>query len=68
MANDGDTRFVIVSLVTAADEYVFGGRAFEDARYVVEARMRSATGGNATPAEARIDALLQEPAAHRGGL
>jgi hypothetical protein len=56
----GATRFVIVSLVDEADEGVFGGRAIEDALYLVEARMLSTVAGaNPKAAGARIDALLE---------
>jgi hypothetical protein len=55
------TRFVIVSLIEEADEGKFGGRAFEDALYLVEARMRSDVSGvNPKAAAARIDALLDD--------
>ena len=59
-APPGATRFVIVSLAEEADEAVFGGRAFEDALYSVEARMLSTAGGDIKAAAARIDALLDE--------
>lgn len=52
------TRFVIVALVDEHDEQKHGGRAFEDALYLVEARMLSTVGGNIKAAAARIDALL----------
>lgn len=56
----GATRFVIVSLIDEADEAVFGGRAIEDAVYLVEARMLSTvSGANIKGAAARIDALLE---------
>jgi hypothetical protein len=54
----GMTRFVVVSLVVAFDEQRFGGRAFEDATYLVKAVMLSTAGGNIAAAAARIDALL----------
>lgn len=62
-APPGMKAFVIVSLVTEADEAVFGGRAIEDALYQVEARILS-TVANANPkaAAARIDALLEDHA------
>ena len=60
-APSGATRFVIVSLVDEADEAVFGGRAIEDALYLVEARMLSTiAGANIKAAAARIDALLED--------
>lgn len=52
------TRFVIVSLVEAHDEPMFGGRAFEDALYLVKAVALSTSGGNVKAAAARIEALL----------
>lgn len=55
----GSTKFVIVSLVTEEDVPQFGSRSFEDARYLVEARMLSTAGGNIAAAAARIDALLE---------
>jgi hypothetical protein len=59
-APPGSTRFVIVSLVYGQDEGVFGGRAFEDHLYLVEARMLSTSGGDAHAAAVRIDALLED--------
>ena len=58
-APPGATRFVIVSLVSGFDEPQFGGRSFEDATYLVEARMLSTAGGDIKAAAARIDALLE---------
>lgn len=54
------TRFVIVSLITAFDEAKFGGRAYEEILYLVEARMRSTAGGDIRAAAARIDELLED--------
>jgi hypothetical protein len=63
-APQNSTRFVIVSLITEADEGEFGGRAYEDAVYLVEARMlqlsNGAASGNIKAAAARIDALLED--------
>jgi len=60
-APHGLTQFVIVSLVTEADEPMFGGRAFEDAVYLVEARELSTVAvKNIKAAAARIDALLEQ--------
>jgi hypothetical protein len=57
----GSTRFVIVSLVDEVDEPVFGGRAIEDALFLVEARMLSTvSGANIRAAAARIDVLLED--------
>ena len=61
-APGGSTKFVIVSLVDETDEAMFGGRAFEDALLLVEARMLSTAGGNVKAAAARIDALLDDGA------
>ena len=58
IAPPGMTKFVIVSLIEEHDEDSFGERAFEDALYLVEARMLSTAGGNIKAAAARIDALL----------
>lgn len=59
-APQGSTRFVIVSQVAAFDEGQFGGRAYEDIFYAVEARMREDVGGNIKAAAARIDQLLED--------
>lgn len=60
-APPGSTRFVIVSLVDEVDEAKFGGRAFEDALFSIEARMLSTVAGaNIKAAAARIDALLED--------
>ena len=60
-APPGSTRFVIVSLVEESDEGKFGGRAFEDALFQVEARMLSTVAGaNPKAAAARIDVLLED--------
>lgn len=55
-------RFVIVSLVEGLDVAKFGGRAYEDALYLVKAVMLSTAGGNIKSAAARIDALLEDTA------
>jgi hypothetical protein len=57
-APPGATRFVIVSLIDEADVQQFGGRSYEDALYLVVARMFSKAGGDIKAAAARIDALL----------
>jgi hypothetical protein len=60
-AQPNSTKFVIVSLVNEVDQQQFGGRSFEDALYLVEARMLAKPGtavGNIKAAAARIDALL----------
>jgi hypothetical protein len=54
-------RFAIVSLIDGEDVGEFGGRAYEDDRYLVEARVLSTiAGGNVYAAAARIDALLED--------
>jgi hypothetical protein len=58
-AAQASTKFVIVSLADQQDVQKFEGRAFEDALYLVEARMLSTSGGNIKAAAARIDALLE---------
>jgi hypothetical protein len=59
------TRFVIVSLASAFNSFVFEGRSALRATYLVEARMLSTAGGDVNAAAARIDELLdpQPPAA-----
>lgn len=52
-------RFVIVSLLAEIDVQQFRGRAFEEATYLVEARMLSTAGGDVQAAAARIDVLLE---------
>lgn len=62
----GSQRFVIVSQVSAVNEYELDGRlSFTDALYLVEARALSTSGGDVHAAAVRIDALLnpQPPAA-----
>lgn len=54
------TRFVIVSVIDAFDEGVFGGRAVEDVLYLVEYRELKQGTGQAKAAAARIDELLNE--------
>jgi hypothetical protein len=58
----GLTQFVIVSLVDEADAAKFGGRAFEDALFLVEAREKKplSGSGNIKAAAARIDVLLED--------
>jgi hypothetical protein len=59
-AAPGATRFVLVSLLDAADESMFGRRAFETPTYLVKAVALSTSGGNVKAAAARIDALLEQ--------
>lgn len=57
------TKFVIVSLVDEVDEGKFGGRAYEDALFMVKAVMLGTPNGpapNIKGAAARIDALLED--------
>jgi hypothetical protein len=65
VAGGNATRFVIVSLVDAVDESMFGGRAYEDVLYAVKAVELAASVKHIRAAAARIDALLdpQPPAA-----
>lgn len=53
-------RFVVVSLVDEVDEEKFGGRAYEDALYMVKVVMLSSAAGNIQAAAARVDALLED--------
>lgn len=59
-APPGSTRFAIVSLIAAHNEPMFGGPAFKDAFYLVEARGLSTTGTNVETAYDRIAALLTD--------
>jgi hypothetical protein len=52
------TRYVIVSLIDEADEYVFNQRAAENAVYLVKAVGLSTANPDMKAAAARIDALL----------
>lgn len=53
-------RFVIVALADAQDVPVFGGRAYEDKRYTIVAKMLSTAGGDIRSAAAQIDYLLED--------
>jgi hypothetical protein len=56
-------RFVIIRIVDQTDVAQFGGRAYEDTLYEVEARLLSTTANanaNARAAAARIDVLLED--------
>jgi len=59
-APPGLQRFVIVSLISCVDEPLFGGVAFKDALYLVEARALSTSGGDVYAAFARIATLLTD--------
>jgi hypothetical protein len=61
LAPQGSKQFVIVSILEQSDARLFGGRAFEDALYLVKAVEHSTvTQKNTKAAAARIDALLEE--------
>lgn len=57
-AGTGAQRYVQVSITSAIDTTMFGGRAFEAPTYLVLACMLSSAGGNIAAAAARIDELL----------
>lgn len=59
-AKPGAEKFVIVSLVDEADEGKFGGRAYEDALYLVKAVALGSSGADVKTAAARIDTLLED--------
>lgn len=59
-APQGATKFVIVSLVDEQDVAMLGGRAYEDALYLVKAVGLGASGADVRTAAARIDALLED--------
>src|SRR5689334_23165636 len=54
------TKFAIVSLIAESDEPEFGGRAYEDALYLVKAVLRNGVKADIVAAAARIDALLED--------
>ena len=61
-ARPGSTRFVIVALVSAADVPQFGGPAYKDTVYLVEARAltTAASSTDVESAYARIATLLTD--------
>ena len=59
-APPGSTRYVLVSLIDASDEAVFGGRAIEDYLFLIKAVELSTSVANVRAAAARIDALLED--------
>lgn len=61
-APHGATKFVIVSLVDEVDIAKFGGRAIEDALYLVKAvaLFKQGVAPDIRAAAARIDALLED--------
>lgn len=58
-AKQNADRFLIVSLITAFDEPMFGKRAYEDATYLVKYVERGTSSVNTKAAAARIDTLLE---------
>jgi hypothetical protein len=59
-APPGATRFVIVQLVSSAEAPMFGGPAYKDAVYLVEARALMTSGADVEQAFARITTLLTD--------
>src|SRR4249919_2458832 len=59
-APSGSTRFVILQLVSALDTPIFGGPAFKDTVYLVEARALMTSGADVESAFARITTLLTD--------
>jgi len=59
-APPGATQFVIVQLISAMNVPMFGGPAFKDAVYLVEARALTTTGADVDAAYARIATLLTD--------
>ena len=60
VAPSGKTKFVIVSLVIAQDDYVFEGQAWERSLYLVKAVELNPSGTTVKTAAARIHELLQD--------
>lgn len=60
VAKPGAKRFVIISVLDAADEPILGARGFEAITYLVKAVALSTSGGNVKGAAARIDELLEQ--------
>jgi hypothetical protein len=59
-ANPNAKRFVVVSLIDHRDVAAFGGRAYEDALYLVKAVAINTSGSDVKAAAARIDAVLED--------
>jgi len=59
-APPGATRFVILSLISAAEVPMFGGPAYKDTVYLVEARALMTSGADVEQAYARIRTLLTD--------
>lgn len=57
-APQGSTRYVLVSLADSNDELFFGGRAFEEALYLVKAVGLNSADPDMKAAAKRIDELL----------
>lgn len=64
VADEGSTKFAIVSQATAHDQPMFKGRAYEDYNFLVKAVVLNDVASVAKQAAARIDELLdpQPPA------
>jgi hypothetical protein len=56
----GAKRFIIVSLISAVDVPMFGGVAYKDLLYLIEARALSSLSGSVHAAYARLTALLTD--------
>lgn len=56
----GAQRFVVVTLFDHDDRAMFGGRAIEDALYMVKAVSKSGAAVNMRAAALQIDALLED--------
>jgi hypothetical protein len=59
-APPGATRFVILSLVSSMDTPFFGGPAYKESVYLVEARALMTSGADVESAFARITTLLTD--------
>lgn len=59
-APPGSTRFGILQLVSSAEVPMFGGSAYKDAIYLVEARALMTSGADVEQAFARITTLLTD--------
>jgi hypothetical protein len=59
-APPGSTRFVIVQLISASNVPMFGGVAFKDCVYLVEARSLDSLGADVNTAYARIVDLFTD--------
>jgi hypothetical protein len=59
-APPGATRFVILSLVSSMDTPIFGGPAYKESVYLVEARALTTSGADVESAFARITTLLTD--------